>query len=457
MPIMQSPTYHGYDSTDYYTVEEDYGTSEDFKKLIEEAHKRGIRVIVDLMLNHTSSEHPWFVSANSSPESEKREWYIWSPDNPGDQAPWGGPVWHQGDDAYYFGLFWEGMPDLNYRNGEVTAEMQRAARFWLEEMGADGFRLDAVRHLIEDGKQMADTEETHTWLTGFDDLMDEVGADVLTVGEVWDDTNVAAPYVHNDEVDLVFEFNLAEAIIRSINSQSPSLLNRQVQKVLKSYPPGQFATFLTNHDQNRIMTQLGKDPERARLAATLLLTLPGVPFIYYGEEIGMTGAKPDEMIRTPMQWSSEANAGFTTGKPWERVNPGWEKTNVASMSADPTSLLNHYRKLIHLRNEEPALHTGALLPLQSTCKTTYAFLRPAPTEDGDSILAVFNFAAQAQQGCAFSLAESNLTPGTYAATEMLNGQEWVSLSVEADGRIEAYRPVETLEPRGSYVLRLEKQ
>ena len=146
MPVAQSPSYHGYVTADYYTVEQDYGSNEGFQRLIDEAHRRGIKVLVDLVLNHTSIEHPWFIDSASGPDSDKRDWYIWRPSDDGSRAPWvgGGPVWHKQGDAYYFGLFWEGMPDLNYRNPEVTAEMQNAARFWLEEMGVDGFRLDAA-------------------------------------------------------------------------------------------------------------------------------------------------------------------------------------------------------------------------------------------------------------------------------------------------------------------------
>ncbi|MFN2167931.1 MAG: alpha-amylase family glycosyl hydrolase, partial [Anaerolineae bacterium] len=351
MPVAQSPSYHGYDTVDYTTIEQDYGTNADFQRLVEEAHRRGIRVIVDLVLNHTSTEHPWFVEAASDPASERRDWYVWSEKDDGSLGNYGGPVWHPWGDSYYFGFFWEGMPDLNYRNPAVTEEMERVARFWLEEMGADGFRLDAVRHLIEEGQQYDGTPATHQWLAGFDDFLDSVDPEALTVGEVWDETAKVAPYVRNDEVDLAFEFNLAQAIIQSLNAGKPAGTSEDLAQLLAAYPSGQLATFLTNHDQDRLMNQLSLDEEKVRVASTLLLTLPGVPFVYYGEEIGMRGSKPDEYIRTPMLWSADANAGFTTGQPWIRVNPGFQKANVASQSADPGSLLSHYRRLIHLRNE----------------------------------------------------------------------------------------------------------
>ncbi len=222
MPIVQSPSYHGYDATDYYTVEADYGTNEDFRRLIDEAHGRGIHVIVDLMLNHTSSQHPWFLEAAGDPNSARRSWYVWRSDDPGHRTPWGEPVWFPLNDEYYHGIFWEGMPDLNFRNPSVTAEMYEVARFWLEEMGVDGFRLDAVRHLIEKGDQYIGTQETHQWLVQWDDFIDQVDPQTLTVGEIWDASVEVAPYVTNDEVDIAFEFALADAILGSVNAENPS-------------------------------------------------------------------------------------------------------------------------------------------------------------------------------------------------------------------------------------------
>ena len=165
MPIMASPSYHGYDVTDYYQVNPEYGTNEDFKRLIEEAHKRGIRVIIDLVLNHTSAEHPWFIESQD-PNSPKRDWYVWSDEEPQ------GKGWHPGKNGgYYYGYFGEHMPDLNYKNPAVTEEMQKVVRFWLEEMGADGFRLDAVKYLYEDGKRIEHTPATHEWLKGFPQVL----------------------------------------------------------------------------------------------------------------------------------------------------------------------------------------------------------------------------------------------------------------------------------------------
>ena len=285
MPIAESPSYHGYDVSDYTQVDREYGTNADFKRLIAEAHRRGIRVIVDLVLNHTSSQHPWFTAAQD-PASPKRDWYIWSKEQPQ------GPGWHKGKDGWYYGYFWEGMPDLNYRNEAVTAAMHDAARFWLEEMGADGFRLDAVKYLIEDGRRIENTPATHDWLEDFRTFYKGVQPDALTVGEVWSTSDVSASYV-GDELDLAFDFPLADATIASALNGRSLDAQRAQKAVLAAYPAGQYATFLANHDQNRTRSRL-IDDDQARMAATLQLLFSGVPFVYYGEEIGMSGTKPDE-------------------------------------------------------------------------------------------------------------------------------------------------------------------
>jgi alpha-amylase len=370
-------------------------------------------------------------------------------------------VWHRRGDAYYFGLFWEGMPDLNYRNPEVTAEMQNAARFWLEEMGVDGFRLDAVRHLVEEGRVYSGAPATHAWLGGFDDFIDSIAPEALTVGEVWDTTAQVAPYVTNSEVDLAFDFDLATVILASVQRGKPAAAAQQVAALLAAYPPGQVATFLSNHDQPRVATTLSGDLEGNKLAATTLLTLPGVPFIYYGEEIGMTGNKPDELIRTPMQWSDAANAGFTSGRPWQPVNRGFEQLNVAGQDADPNSLLSHYRTLIHLRNGHPALLRGGFMPVESSCDSTLAFLRQAPAGDADTpegqmVLVVLNFAHKGEpEGCTFSYSGDALPAGTFQMTDLLGGAAVAPLTTTASG-FQGYAPLPSLAARAGHILLLEQ-
>src|SRR5512143_3600363 len=188
MPIYPSPSYHGYDVTDYEHVNPDYGSEADFDSLLAGAHRRGIRVILDLVLNHSSAEHPWFQAASSDTTSRYRDWYIWSRTDPGWGQPWNpaGKSWHPGLGGYYYGIFWGGMPDLNFRNVEVRAEMERVAAYWLRR-GVDGFRLDATRHLVEDGPGAGqnDTPGTHAFLREFSAAVRRVKPDAILVGENW--------------------------------------------------------------------------------------------------------------------------------------------------------------------------------------------------------------------------------------------------------------------------------
>lgn len=450
MPVAQSPSYHGYDVVDYFTIEEDYGSNEDFQALMDAAHERGMAVIVDLVMNHTSSEHPWFL-ASAEGDPAYADFYIWA-DQPGDyMSPWGSPVWHQRNGKYYYGLFWEGMPDLNYANPAVTDEMHQIIEFWLDDMGVDGFRLDAIRHLIEDGPIQENTPETLQWLDGFHEYVKSINPDALAVGEVWDSTDEVLPYV-GSRVDIAFEFDLASAILQSLQLGINDKLILVHNAVLQSYPFGQYATFLTNHDQNRVMSQLQGNVEAAKIAATILLTSPGVPFIYYGEEIGMVGEKPDEWIRTPMQWdSTRIYGGFSTAAPWEKMQNGYRTFNVANQTDDPASLLTHYRTLVNLRNAYPVLQTGAIQLVETGNRGLYSFLRY--TED-DVVLVVVNLTDKTVSDYGLT-AESSVLTGELIP-ELLVGQGPITAPQRNEsGGITAYQPVPELAPYASLVIKLK--
>jgi len=394
MPINPSPSYHGYDVTDYYGVHPQFGTREDFERFLAEAHHRGIRVIVDLVLNHSSSMHPRFLHALRG-DPELRDWYIFVPPDevPATLGPWGQQVWQEKQGQHYLGIFWSGMPDLNYRNPAVTAEAERIAEFWLREMSVDGFRLDAIRHLIEDGDVMTDTPETRAWLQGFQARLRQIEPDVLTVGEVWASTEAVREYIAEDALDLAFEFDLATAILDAALTGTKAKLAYTLDNVAASYPANRYATMITNHDQNRVASELGEDTARLKLAAGLLLTAPGVPFVYYGEEIGQIGEKPDEMIRNPMPWSSAVHGGFTgANRPWEPLQPGHATRNVAVQDADPASLLNHYRRLIRLRQAEPALSRGSFRSIETGRDDVIAWDRAV---EGRRLIVVANLADEA--------------------------------------------------------------
>ncbi len=450
MPIMESPSYHGYDVVDYFKVDEEYGSEEDFQRLIEEAHARDIRIIVDLVTNHTSRDHPWFEESQDR-NSDKRDWYIWEDEDPGYRGPEGQQVWHRTADGYYYALFWDGMPDLNYENPEVTEAMQEAARFWLEDMGVDGFRLDAIKHIVENGQMQENTKATHEWLKGFYTFYKDINPDALAVGEAWTNTQEVLKYT-GDEVDIAFQFDLANAILNSTDSGHSPQIGKEQRNVVGSFPPGQYATFLTNHDQNRVMDRLGGDENKAKIAATWLLTSPGVPFLYYGEEIGMKGTKPDEDIRRPMQWRSDdgLNVGFTDGRPWRFPADDYEERSVALQEEDPDSLLNHYRSLIQLRNEYPSLRVGEWFAVDTNSADVYAFLR---SFEDENTLVIINFNEDPVDNYALTLAEGPLTE-TVTPQVLFGEMDPTQLIINGAGGFNDYKPVGSLPAQSSVVLQL---
>ncbi|HUG40883.1 MAG TPA: alpha-amylase family glycosyl hydrolase, partial [Longimicrobiales bacterium] len=369
MPIMPSPSYHSYDVTNYYEINRDYGTLADFREFMAAAHRRGIHVLIDLVLNHISSEHPIFRDALLRADSPYRDWFIWSPTTR--PAPgWSAPVWHPvpSRDEYYYGLFWRGMPDYDLDNPGVTAELERVARFWLEDVGVDGFRIDAVGHFFEgpDG-EWKHGPGTHAWLRDYDAALRRISPDVFTIGEVWDSIGAILPY-YPDQLTAYFMFEVADAIVSAVTDGSGDRLLEMVDRVQQEVPDHRWGTFLRNHDQTRTLTDLNGDVARARLAAAIQLTLPGIPFVYYGEEIGMTGSKSDgdPRLRTPMQWRAEPGVGFTTGRAWEPLPADSFAATVADQDEAPASLLNHYRRLIRLRSSDAALARGEFVPLEAS-------------------------------------------------------------------------------------------
>jgi alpha-amylase len=452
MPVAASPSYHGYDVTDYRAIEPDYGTADDFRALMNAAHARGINVVVDLVLNHTSSEHPWFTDSET-PGSRHDDWYVWSTaSKPPFAGPGGNPVWHKDGNRFYYAYFWEGMPDLNLRNPEVTTALDDVADFWLNDLGVDGFRLDAARHLIEDGRTLQNTPETFAWLAAFREHVHTTKPDALVLGEDWDPTMISSRYVREGALDMDFEFDFADAIGGSIRSKDAGAYRAAETEIQAGYPPDGFATFLSNHDQNRILTQLGGDTASAKLAANLLLTSPGVPFVYYGEEIGMTGSKPDERIRTPMRWdTTQATAGFTTGSPWEALGDDPPGTDVATESTDPASLISTYRDLIHLRASHPALSHGDWTAIDSSSSALNAFLRRA---DGETVLVVSNLGDTPVTSPVLTLDRGPLC-GSPIAKPAQGTAAVRSPSITSDGGFAGYVPVEQIGPRETLVIELE--
>ena len=450
MPIAESPSYHGYDVSNYYKVEPAYGTNADFQRMMTEAHRRGLKVIVDMVLNHSSDRHPYFQAALRDTASPYRSWYIFSPTD-GGKGPWGAPAWHKSPvrDEYYYGIFYSGMPDLNYNSPAVRAEGMKIADYWLKQMGVDGFRLDAVQYLMEEGKCLMDCRGTHQYLREWARHVHATNANAYAVGEVWDPIDTVLTY-YPDQLTSYFTFALSDSLLWAVKRDTVGGLLAAYLRLQDAVPDQRWSPLQRNHDATRTLTVLGGDLVGARLSATLLLTLPGLPFVYYGEEIGMTGDKPDPRLRTPMQWTGGPGGGFTTGTPWETLQPDSASANVAAQDSAPGSLLNLYRQLIHLRATNEALAEGKLIPVTSGDPGVAAYLRRARNH---TALVVVNLATSEKILSIISAAGA-LSAGSYWALDLRANKKGPPLAVAKDGKL-VYSV--TVPARESLILELVKR
>ena len=401
-PIFPSPMADfGYDISDYCSISATFGQLADFDRLVTEAHRRHVKVILDLVPNHTSDRHPWFVDSRSSRASSKRDWYIWrdgQPDGPPNNwmSNFGGPAWEWDETThqFYYHAFLKEQPDLNWRNPEVRMAMQAVMRFWLDR-GVDGFRIDGLWHLIKDASfrdnpvnpgygpgqpdinrflqvHSADQPEIADLVAELRAVVDAY-ADRVLIGEIYLPLQRLVAYYGKDleGVHLPFNFQL---LFTAWNAPALASLIEEYERAL---PVGAWPNWvLGNHDQKRVATRVGN--AQARIAAMLLLTLRGTPTLYYGDELGMTNVPipPDAVQdsweknepglglgrdpqRTPMQWSKSVHAGFTDQTPWLPVGANYRQCNVDEEKGDPASMLILYRSLIALRRRMPALAAGA--------------------------------------------------------------------------------------------------
>jgi glycosidase len=326
-------------------------------------------------------------------------------------------------------------------------------RFWLKDMGVDGFRLDAAKYLIEDGTSIQNTEATHQWYKNFRPVYKTLDPQALTIGEVWDLTSTASEYAQGDQLDLTFDFDLAKAFILAARTGRAEEVVNALNISLANFKPLQFGTFLTNHDQNRVMSQIGANVDKAKVGALLYLTAPGVPFVYYGEEIAMSGKKPDEDIRTPMQWSNEANGGFTTGTPWRAVNADYIERNVSAQIDDPDSMLTLYRYLIRLRNQHAALRVGSFTAVTTSNASVFASLRVSKDE---VVLVIINLGKDAVSDLTLTLDKSPLAAGDYRAAPLLGDGPIANLIVTTPGGFAGYQPTTSLPGYSGVIVQLQK-
>jgi alpha-glucosidase len=433
-PIFPSPMADfGYDVSDYCGIHPMFGTLDDFDRLVREAHNRGLKVLLDLVPNHTSSQHPWFLESRASRDNPKRDWYLWRDAAPGGGLPnnwlafFGGPAWtwDEATGQFYCHSFLPEQPDLNWRNPEVQRAMLDSMRFWLDR-GVDGFRVDVIWLMIKDAEfrdnppnpeyregqppimsllqeRTADQPEVFDIIRMMRGVLDEYDERMM-IGEIYLPTQRLMAYYGpaGDLVHLPFNFQLillpwrAEAIKPAVDTYEAAL------------PTFGWPNWvLGNHDQPRIASRAGQ--AQAPVAAMLLLTLRGTPTVYYGDELGMPNVDIPPALyqdpqginigisrdpsRTPMQWDASASAGFTSGAPWLPLAPDYAERNVAAQRDDPRSILTLHRRLLELRRAEPALSVGGYVPLPAA-GDVLAYVRES---GGRRFLVALNFGDHPQR------------------------------------------------------------
>ncbi|MCE7565308.1 alpha-glucosidase [Aliivibrio fischeri] len=450
-PVYQSPMDdNGYDISDYQAIAAEFGTMEDMKHLMQQAEDRGIKVVMDLVVNHTSDEHAWFVEAKSDKNSQYRDFYIWRDAGENGEAPsdigsiFGGSAWQWDEEnqQYYFHLFSKRQPDLNWENPEVHQKVFDMMNWWIDQ-GIGGFRLDVIDLIGKevDKKITGDGERLHPLLQKMNQATFG-DKDLLTVGETWGATPESAQLYSDParhELSMVFQFEHITLLWEDGDKWKPKPLDLALFKqVMTKWQvelnnKGWNSLFWNNHDLPRVVSKYGCDGqyrvESAKMLATTLHMMKGTPYIFQGEEIGMTnvafdtleeykdietlnfyrvktesGVSHESMMkgihansrdnaRTPMHWDNSDNAGFTQGTPWIKLNPNYPEINVAAALEDKNSIFYHYQKLIALRKQNPVIVYGDFIPLFETHSAVFAYER----KDNDQHLVVLNnFSAEPQ-------------------------------------------------------------
>lgn len=445
-PVYKSPNDdNGYDISDYCDIMDEFGTMEDMDNLLKEANERGIKILMDLVVNHTSDEHKWFIEAKKSKDNEYRDYYIWRDKVEGHEpnelgSCFSGSAWQYDETTgqYYLHLFSKKQPDLNWENEKVRNEVYKMMNFWVDK-GIGGFRMDVIDLIgkVPDEMITGNGPKLHEYLQEMNKAALE-GKDLLTVGETWGATPDVAKLYSNPgrkELSMVFQFEHIglDQIEGKEKWDVKSLELLDLKKVLSKWQTevegqGWNSLFWNNHDLPRIVSRWGNDKEyrieSAKMLATLLHGMKGTPYIYQGEELGMTNVRFDDIndyndieslnmykdrlskgyshneimesiyakgrdnARTPMQWDDSENAGFTTGTPWLAVNKNYDKINAKQCLQDENSIFNHYKKLIDIRKNNDTIIYGDYKLLCEDDENIFAYVREL---NGDKILVVCNF------------------------------------------------------------------
>ncbi|MBM7555831.1 glycoside hydrolase family 13 protein [Halanaerobacter jeridensis] len=464
-PVYQSPNAdNGYDISDYKAIMDEFGTLDDWEELLDELHNRDMKLIMDLVVNHTSDEHQWFVESRSAKDNDYRDYYIWRSGEEGTppnnwESNFGGSAWQYDEETgeYYLHLFHQKQPDLNWENPDLRTEIYEMMKWWLDK-GIDGFRMDVINFISKEPELPDDKDNEGELPTGANhyvdgpkvhDYLQEMNQevlsnyDILTVGEMpFVDVDEGVKYVSSDRDELNMLFHFEHMLVDTpeggrwsgtgewkLTDLKEIITKWQVEMQEQN---GWNSLYLNNHDQPRAVSRFANDEEyrveSAKMLATLLLTLRGTPYLYQGEEIGMTNfpfesleqvqdvdtlnkfkeekkkgnidnfADAKEIIRTwsrdnsrtPMQWDNSEQAGFSDGEPWIDVNPNYEEINVAANLANPNSIFHYYQDLIDLRKSEDVLVYGDYRLLLEDSQSIYSYLRVL---EGERVLVMLNFSA----------------------------------------------------------------
>ncbi|MEH0153464.1 alpha-amylase family glycosyl hydrolase [Limibacter armeniacum] len=470
MPIHEvtNTNYGGYEVTDYKSIWSEYGSYSDLSQLLNEAHNRGMKVILDMVFNHTSKEHPWFLQSQQG-NNPRDDFYHWRADDAG-WSWWSNPgSGYPSDMAFYWSRFANGAtPDLNYDNPEVRNAVMDITQYWLDQH-IDGFRLDVPYMLYQTGDATLDEEwhnlpETYAFWREWRKLVKNDNPDNFTVGETWvrywdnpyalEDLKHAAKYVY-EGFDVGFQFDIALGIEDALNSENKADIQQPMEDVMAYYPFLQFGVFNSNHDlfprgngytAQRIKDRLSNNKDaKAKVAGVLTLTAPGVPFVYYGEEIGAAGGN----ARLPMQWSNGNNAGFSDCGSWTSIGSDYQQYNVANETNDPNSFLSLYRNLIQVRKSEMALKRGDYQTVNTSSNSIYSFMRKYNDE---VIIVMLNLSANQQDNVSFSISGTQIPDENYVMTDLL-GQGNVNVNVSG-GDINGWVPFSSIAGNSFYILKL---
>lgn len=436
MPIMESPTYHKYDSTDYMSVDDEYGTLDDFKALVEECHERNIKVIIDLAMNHSSSEHPWFKEAyayiqslgeNEEPDAEVCPYVDYYNFTKNFES---GYTEVSGTDWYYESQFWSGMPDLNWDSQAVRGEFQEIAKFWMD-MGIDGFRLDAVKYFY-----FGDDEGCKEVLSWFNDYVTSLNPNSYIVCENWSDQTAYAKY-YESGVDSLFDFKFADksGVIAQVvkGSSAASSYGKALvaeEELYASYSADYInAPFYTNHDLARSAGYYPGDNSEAqvKIAQAMNLLMSGNTFLYYGEELGMKGSGKDENKRAPMYWSMDADAEGMCDGPADMENFDMKFESYEEQSKDASSIYQYVKNVILLRNQQEVIRKGSTTCLEDLSNDDICVIKK--TYEGEELLLIFNISENENTVDLSGVdVNGNAAQNAEIAGELLTGDAEVNIS-----------------------------